>query len=111
MYEIQGSWRDIYYYTWKAINENNNISFQKFYNDPNTQRRLQEQFHNLGPDLTKSRFKEMFAEIKYNHYGIEDDCEEEKVVNESLRTSIKKQAKNEKNFEKLVENIVNRLNK
>lgn len=117
-YTTQGSWRNIWYYIWKRVDENVDISFKELFDDPYTQKMVQEQYHNLGPDLTKKKMKDMYTDIKLNRCGVCDDCEEEEEedmgddeggeLNESLYKKIKRQELAEKRYERLVEKVVAR---
>lgn len=105
--ENDGSWRNIYYFIWKAIDNDNEISFKEFYNAPATQKYLQKQFHNLGPDITKERFMGMFKEIKKKICGVDDEClEEDELVTESLRDQLKRQKRAEESYEQKVLRVV-----
>lgn len=106
MYGTRGSWRNIYHYIWKKIDSDNEISFQELYENPYTQLMLADQFHNIGQDNTKNRFKEMFAEIKKNHCGIDDDCEEEEMVTESLVSRIHQEHRNQRAFNSSLNKII-----
>lgn len=111
MYETEGSWRNIWHYIWKAIDSNNEITFNELYNDPYTQKMIQGQLHNIGPDNTKTRFKDMFSEIKEKLCGADVECDEEEevdVVTESLYRKIKRLQRAEINYERLVEKVVRR---
>ena len=108
MYGTKGSWRSIWHYVWKRIDSDNSISFAELYNDPYTQKVLSQQLHNLGPDIVKRRVKELFKDIKMNHCGIDDDCEEDECVCESLRTKMLKQKRANRYFEAITESIIRR---
>ena len=106
MYGTRGSWRNIWHYIWKHIDSDNEITFDELYNNPYTQLMLAPQFHNIGKESTKQRFKEIFAEIKKNHCGIDDDCEEEEIVTESLASRIHKARRNDRSFEAKMNRII-----
>lgn len=118
-YNTRGSWRNIWYYLWKRVNENVDISFKEIFDDPYTQNLIQEQYHNLGPDLTKKKMKDMYKDIKHNRCADSDECEDEDEeedmeaggeaeLTESLYKKIKKQEAAERRFERLVERTVAR---
>lgn len=108
MYGERGSWRNIWYYVWKEIDKNNEISFKELYDNPYTQLMLKKQLHILGPDIVKRRFKEMFADIKRSHCG--EECEEdEEVVTESLVSRLRKQRRANRRFETIAESIIRRI--
>lgn len=119
-YTSQGSWRNLWYYLWKRVDENTDISFNEIFSDPYTQKLVQEQYHNLGPDLTKKKMKDMYKDIKQSRCGKCEDCDEEdeeedldggEELTESLYRTIKNKERAERNFERLVENLVAKRNR
>lgn len=108
MYGERGSWRNIYYYIWKHIDKDNNISFKELYENPYTKLVLNKQLHLLGPDMVKKKFKDIFDEIKRNHCGIE--CEEdEEVIEQPLISKLRQQRRAERRFNSITEAIIRRI--
>lgn len=113
MYGKQGSWRNIWHYIYKQINQDNAISFEELYSDPYTQQLVAQQLHNLGPDITEQRFKDMFVEIKQSICG--DSCEEdeefneggdEEMVTESLYQKIQRKDRENRHFNTILDGIL-----
>lgn len=119
------SWRDIWYYIWKRVDNENDITFNKLYNESFVQQMLAEQFHNIGSDNTKHRFHEMFKDIKRQRgcseedeeiagasEGIDDagsDNEGEEELAESLFQKRLRQKRQENKFERITESIIHRI--
>ena len=115
MYGKQGSWRNIWHYIWKAVDKDNTLSFEDLYDDPYTQQLLAQQLHNLGPDITERRFKDMFTEIKQSLVGGYEEEEEfdegadDEMVTESLYNKIRRQKHEKRQFNAIMESIFRRI--
>ena len=117
MYGKPRTWRAIWHFIWKKVDRDNSIKFDDLYNDPYVQQMLSDQFHNLGPDKTKQRFRDMFVDIKRQRgcceedeeFDMEDDGGGEDMVTESLRSRLHKQRRQGRQFEQIMESIIRRI--